>query len=165
VLLALPRGPEPLSKAPQYGGATGSPGPPERDDFRQRALAVSGIAPWALSALPECFRQLFRATGPAAFVDAKMPRHALRLPPGATLRVADCSVAVGREAAVVTRGENRLIVPPPARLFLSEGHLVLDRALGRNRRDLRIYALRAESALALPTPRAKTHRTGKHSNQ
>ncbi len=94
-----------------------------------------------------------------------MPPRALRLRPDATLRVADCDLTVGRDAAVVTRGENRLIVPPPARLYLSAGRLVLDRQVGLNRRDLRIYALRTAFTLSLPSPGAKASRTGKHSGQ
>jgi hypothetical protein len=58
------------------------------------------------------------------------------------LRVADCTLSIGSGRAVVSRGADRLIVPPLAR-FYRDGprRIVLDRADG-GREDVRVFALR-----------------------
>jgi hypothetical protein len=54
--------------------------------------------------------------------------------------VADCTLEVGSNSAVVVRGDNRLIVPPLAKFFVAGHRLILDRIEGK-REDVRTYSL------------------------
>ena len=136
--LRLAREPAPAS---HYASASGTPGPPQRDLERSVSAGdMEGDAPWALSALPECFRQLSSASGSPAFVRGKMPSGARLVPSGATIVSADCTLAVRGDEVRVVRGADRLRVPPAARLYeASGGRLVLDRRSGA-REELRVYA-------------------------
>jgi hypothetical protein len=140
LILALPRGAPPVAK-PRYVTATGTPGPPdgrERDAYVPQA--VTGDAPWALSALPGCFRQVSHARGPLAFVRAAMPPGARAVPPGRVLTTADCTLATGDGVVTVRRGENVLRIPPPARLYATVSHLYLLTRRGAGA-ELRTYVL------------------------
>jgi hypothetical protein len=73
---------------------------------------LSGEAPWALSVLPECFRQLSEISGPRAFVLAHLPQG---VPvSGAVVHAHDCTLRIGSGAAVVTRGADRLVLTKSA---------------------------------------------------
>jgi len=128
--------------SPRYASSRGTPGPAQHDDFRREPDAVSGDAPWALSALPGCFKQRASAAGAPAFARAKVriPRGARAVDPGGTLRVADCTLTVRAGSALVVRGDNRLIVPAVARFYVVGDRLILDRRDGP-REDLRAYTL------------------------
>ena len=136
IVVNLPR--QPASRGMGYSSGHGSPGPFQRDDFVRSPEPVSGEAPWALSALPECFRQLSSATGSSAFARTALPPGAERLKPGTRLRAADCTLQIGRDSALIVRGENRLIVPPLARFYRAGNRLILDRVAG-TREDVRVY--------------------------
>lgn len=106
--------------------------------------AFAGDAPWALSALPECFVQESRTTGPLRFVMAHLPKGATLVLPGRTLTAADCSVFVKGNEVWVWRGKDRLRVPPPSQLYASGrlsagGTLALLQGGGRGY-DLRVYS-------------------------
>jgi hypothetical protein len=107
---------------------------------RRRSTAFAGDAPWALSALPECFKQRSKSTGPLRYVEAQLPLQAAMVRPPATLRFADCTVSVRDDRIVVTRGPDRLRVPPPARLYRGSGTLALLRGADGGY-DLRIYSV------------------------
>jgi hypothetical protein len=77
--------------------------------------AVRGDAPWALSALPDCARQHSEAHGPPERVRPLIPRGAR--PAAGRLIAGPCSVEVTANGIFVTRGEDRLRIPPPARLL------------------------------------------------
>ena len=55
---------------------------------------VEGEAPWAMSALPECFEQVFAAHGKAVFVRGQLPGGARPVVGRAQLRRADCIVDI-----------------------------------------------------------------------
>jgi hypothetical protein len=119
--------------------ATGSPSPPRlQAGSTFEPGGVAGIAPWALSALPECFRQERVARGPFASLRAQLPSGGVRLEPGGVLRVADCTLRAGPDELGVERGSVRLEVPPPARAFVAGQELVLLRRSGANG-ELRVY--------------------------
>jgi hypothetical protein len=127
----------PLKVAPVR--ATGTPSPPRlQAPSTFEPGGVAGIAAWALSALPECFRQERVAHGPFASLRAQLPTTGGRLEPGAVLRVADCTVRAGPDTLGVERGSERLAVPPPARAFVVGQELVLLRRSGANG-ELRVY--------------------------
>lgn len=119
--------------------AHGTPSPPRRQaPSTARPDAVEGDAPWALSALPECFRQEREAHGTPAFVAAHVPPGARRLAPGVVESTADCTVRVGAQTVTVERGSERLVVPPRAGLYATGGGYVLVRDAGETA-ELRVY--------------------------
>lgn len=97
-----------------------------------------GDASWALSALPECFIQTERASGPLKYVLGQLPPGASMVRPGSAIRIADCHVAIAGESVLVTRGTDRLRIPAPARLYQAPGSVALLRGSG-NGYELRIY--------------------------
>ena len=71
--------------------SSGTPSAPRAQaTFTVPPRGVHGEAPWALSALPECFEQEAEAHGPLAFVRAHLPAgmHAVIAP--SVLDAADC---------------------------------------------------------------------------
>lgn len=85
----------------------------------------SGQGPWVLSALPACFDEQSRISGPVAEVRGKLPPVADRIAAGTTLEVGTCTVIVRARDIWVDRGPDRLRVPPEAALYRVDGHLVL----------------------------------------
>lgn len=108
------------------------PPPPRPPD------AVIGDAPWALSALPDCFRQRWEATGSAAYVRALLPSGARRIPPGTRLTYGSCTIFVRDSEVLVNRGSDRMRVPPMATLYRFGDALALLHLHGRSN-ELRIY--------------------------
>ncbi len=107
------------------GGAAGAP--------------VRGDAPWALSALPDCLIQRSEATGSLAYIHTKLPAGATAVLPGTILRYGPCTILVRDGEALVSRGEDRLRIPPHVRLYRAGNALALVRDTGR-RGELRVYS-------------------------
>ncbi|HKU68895.1 MAG TPA: hypothetical protein VJP85_14065 [Candidatus Baltobacteraceae bacterium] len=118
-------------------------GPPSK---RANAAFVAD-AGWALSVLPECFTQTSKSTGPLKYVLANLPAGASMLRPGASVESADCRVNVTADTVVVTRGFDRLRVPPIARLYQAAGHVALLRGADDG------FELRVYETMAAPTGR------------
>lgn len=78
---------------------------------------LRGDAPWALSALPECMIQTQEWKGTLAWVRGHLPRLARLVAPSSTLRYNNCTIVVSRDDAVVSRGSDRLRIPPIAHLY------------------------------------------------
>jgi hypothetical protein len=108
--------------------------PPASGDGRP----LRGNAPWALSALPECFVQLSQTTGQAAYVRMHLPAGAVAVTPPATLRAGDCTIELRGDEISVRRGTDRLTIPPVVRLYRAPGKLALLRE-GQSGNDLRVY--------------------------
>jgi hypothetical protein len=84
------------------------PKPVDETTLTGTAPPLTGEAPWALSALPECFHQRSEITGPRAFVLAHLPAGiAIR---SAVLHASDCTLTIGAAQALVTRGADRLLL-------------------------------------------------------
>jgi hypothetical protein len=148
LLTKLPRESAGSNGDVRYSSSSATPGPAQNADRPAAPPGpVSGDAPWALSALPECFHQVSQRSGTPEFARAEFPRGARLVAPGLRLRVADCTLDVARDSAVVVRGENRFVVPPAARFFVAGSHVVLDRTAG-GRVEVRVYAVRGQ-----PEPR------------
>lgn len=141
-ILALPHVGREAGRSVYHSQAAATPGPPTRGDGARdaRAVAVTGDAPWALSALPGCFHQVRAASGNAAFVRAHLPPGAQRVRAEATLVTRDCRLRVGADDAVVSRADNVLHIPRPASLFVSRKRLLLLSRDGQ-RWILRTYVL------------------------
>lgn len=144
VITNLPHRPG-TDAAVRFSSSTASPGPAQNGDTLQTPPPLRGDAPWALSALPECFHQDAQRSGPPAFARASFPPAAVPVAPGTRLRVADCTLDVAARSAVVRRGDNRLVVPPLAKFFVSGRTLILDRIEGK-REDVRSYSLHGGAA-------------------
>jgi len=119
--------------------ATGSPSPARVQAASTLVPgAVTGKAPWALSALPECFVQESQARGPLAFVLAQLPPRAAPVPHHVVSRVGDCAVHVLEHSALVERGAEALTIPPDARFWVAGSRLAYVRTIGRSA-ELRVY--------------------------
>jgi hypothetical protein len=94
-------------------------------DAPATARPFSGQGPWVLSALPGCFDEQSRVSGPVAEVEAKLPPAADRVAAGTTLQVGECILVVRARDIWVERGADRLRVPPDAALYRVDGHLTL----------------------------------------
>ncbi|MDQ2866112.1 MAG: hypothetical protein M3R51_07770 [Candidatus Eremiobacteraeota bacterium] len=100
--------------------------------------ALRGDAPWALSALPDCLRQRAEASGPPAFVRAYEPKAMIPVPPGSTLHYGNCTIFVTDGEAYVTRGPDRLRIPPHVQFYRAHGLLALLRTSDAGW-ELRVY--------------------------
>jgi hypothetical protein len=99
---------------------------------------LSGDAPWALSALPECLVQTSKSTGSRGYVRSHLPRNAVPIVPPATLVYGDCSITIAGDEAFVRRGNDRLRIPPHVRFYRAGGLLALERETPANA-ELRLY--------------------------
>ena len=86
---------------------------------------VQGEAPWAFSALPECFEQEAEAHGPIDFVRAHVPAGMRLVASPSHLETADCTVQVLAHSVVVDRGTERLEVPPETQMLADDRHFGL----------------------------------------
>lgn len=84
-----------------------------------------GAGPWVLSALPACFDQQSSIEGPAASLVSHLPPPGTRIPDGTTLHAGPCTVVVRAHDLLVSRGRDRLRVPPDAGLYRTAKGLVL----------------------------------------
>jgi hypothetical protein len=116
--------------AKSSGGATPAP---------DLAATLSGDAPWALSALPECLTQVSESTGSTRYVRAHLPAGSVAIRPPATLRYGDCRIAIDGEQAVVRRGADRLRIPPRVAFYRAGRLLASLRETGTSA-ELRVYA-------------------------
>jgi hypothetical protein len=105
---------------------------------RATAAPLSGDAPWALSALPECLTQTSESRGSFAYVRAHLPARAVPVLPPAKLVYGDCSITIEGDEAYVQRGADRLRIPPRVQFYHAEGELVLIR-LATEGDELRVY--------------------------
>lgn len=109
---------------------------------KRRPQAFTGDAPWALSALPECFVQTSESTAPdLSYVLSRLPKGAVMARPATVLRYGDCTLHVEGEQVLVTRGSDRMRIPPKARIYTAPGELALLRGSGGGY-DLRVYNVR-----------------------
>lgn len=109
--------------------------------WARTAGAFTGDAPWALSALPECFEQLSKATSrQLAYVQARLPHDLTMIRPPQSLHFADCALQVRGDEVLVRRGSDRMRIPPSVRLYVnaSQTRLALLRR-GPNGYELRVY--------------------------
>ena len=122
--------------ASAYGRVAAKPG--GAGDERATASPLSGDAPWALSALPECLTQTSESRGPLAYLRAHLPPGAEPVLPPARLVYGDCSVTITGHEAYVRRGADRLRIPPRVQFYRADSLLVLLRR-SRDGDELRVY--------------------------
>jgi hypothetical protein len=121
---------------PQYASSSNSR---SRDD-----RAFVGDAPWALSALPDCFTQLSESSGSIPFVRSKIPPGAQPVAAGARLSYGPCTIFVRDGEVLVARGADRLRIPPQATLYRAGNTLALYRTTGSTA-ILRTYDIMTKS--------------------
>ena len=108
--------------------------------------AFTGDAPWALSALPECFDQTSKSTSPTLpYIIAHLPAGAAMVRPPAKLHYADCTVQVVGDEVLVDRGSDHLRIPPQARIYTAPGKVALLRGSAGG------YELRVYRTIAAPS--------------
>ncbi|GAC1396217.1 MAG: hypothetical protein NVS3B17_01850 [Vulcanimicrobiaceae bacterium] len=147
IVVALPRSHR--DAASRYSSdARATAGPARHDESRATGTPVGGDAPWALSALPECFVQRASRRGSVAYARVLLA-GARPLASGTVLHVADCTLVLRGDFATVTRGENHLRIPPPARFFALGNATIVERRDGA-RDDVRLYVPRGERSRPSP---------------
>lgn len=99
---------------------------------------LSGDAPWALSALPECLIQVSESTGSARYVRAQLPARSVPVAPPKHLIYGNCSIEVEEDEAIVRRGADRLRIPPHVRFYRGAGLFSMIRETARGA-ELRVY--------------------------
>ncbi len=109
--------------------ATSVPAPPK--PYRDRRIghaahgAVDARGVWALAAQPRCFEEVEKSAGSEAYVRAHLPRSARRVNAGRTLTFGSCRILIEGKSVIVTRGNERIVVPAPAELFQTASRLYL----------------------------------------
>ena len=115
--------------APDLRIAAKPTGTPTVETHVRTAPATSppfkGQGPWVLSALPDCFDEQSRISGPLRALAPKLPPAADRIATGTVLHSGDCTLLVRAGDIWVSRGLDRLRVPPAAALYRVDGRLVL----------------------------------------
>ena len=117
-------------------GRSGSPPPPHSGPNRGFVTtpqpSFSGQGGWVLSALPACFDQLSSIEGPAQAVRSHVPPPRERIAPGTSLHSGPCLVLVRDHDIWIYRGDDRLRVPPEAKLYdAKEGLTLVHERAGR----------------------------------
>jgi hypothetical protein len=115
----------------------------EGDVSGEAGEGLSGDAPWAMSALPDCFYQQIQWNGTPTYVAAHIPRGMKAVPPGSRLVYGPCTISVRNGELYVQRGNDRFRIPPHATLYRDEGGLALLRRAARAS-VLRIYTITAQ---------------------
>jgi len=123
--------------ASAYARVAPKPGPSNAPE-PERASALAGDAPWALSALPECLSQTSESRGPVRYVLARLPKGAVPIVPPASLVYGDCTIRIVGDEAYVSRGHDRLRIPPRVRFYRTADSIVLIRD-DQESAELRVY--------------------------
>lgn len=114
---------------------------PEAEGAR-KAGAFTGDAPWALSALPECFDQTSKSTAASLqYIESHLPAGATMVRPPAKLEFADCTLRIVGNEVFVDRGADHMHIPPQARIYTAPGTLALLRG-SNGGYELRVYRVK-----------------------
>lgn len=108
------------------------------DLLRATPAPLSGDAPWALSALPECLVQVSESTGSQDYVRAHLPAHSVRIVPPQRIVYGDCAIAIEKDEASVARGADRLRIPPHVQFYRGAGLFAMIRETAQGA-ELRVY--------------------------
>jgi hypothetical protein len=100
----------------------------------------TGQGSWAMSALPGCFDEQRSIVGPTAMMARDTPPARERIAPGTHLRWSGCEIVVGADDVRITRGADRVRVPPRASLYAHGDALVLVWQSRDGRTEIRTYA-------------------------
>jgi hypothetical protein len=111
------------------GKVSGTPTPtaqgPDAPGRAAAQAAFRGSGPWVMSSLPACFRERERMRGSVAELRAKFPPASERVRPPSVVTSGDCTLTVRDRELLVSRGDDRLRVPPDAFLYREAGGFTL----------------------------------------
>jgi len=103
------------------GKVSGTPTPtaqrPDAAGSASPQAAFRGSGAWVMSSLPSCFRERERRRGSVAELRAKFPPTSERIAPPAIVVSGDCTLTVRDRELWISRGDDRLRVPPSAFLY------------------------------------------------
>jgi hypothetical protein len=105
--------PTPTAEGPDAAGKPAAQAP-----FR-------GSGAWVMSSLPGCFRERERMRGSVAELRSKFPPTSERVGPPAVVLSGDCTLTVRDRDLLISRGADRLRVPPDAFLYREAGGFTL----------------------------------------
>lgn len=124
--------------------STAVPAPPkpyhDASSGPRKDRAFIGVAPWALSVLPDCFEQQEQANGRLAYVRSKIPAGASEVAAGTQLHFGHCTIWMRSGDAVVFRGADRMLIPAHVTIYTAGKLIVVLRTTG-NTGELRTYTL------------------------
>lgn len=156
IVFARRGGPPDLRISARVGG---TPTPtPERPGAAPSGAPEAGFeasGSWTMSSLPSCFFEQDHLGGPLGDLRAKFPPETARIAPGSALRAGNCTVRVLAHELWISRGSDRLRVPPDARLYRRGDRLTLVSIDGRHA-EIRQYC-RGFDAVRCPTQSFRDH--------
>lgn len=124
------------------GKVSGTPTPTaQRPDAVETLPAKApfiGSGSWVMSSLPTCFHERERISGNLTDVRSKFPSTSERVRPPSIVLSGDCTLTVRDHEVWISRGDDRLRVPPDAFLYREPGGLTLVYIHG-NRAEIRRY--------------------------
>ncbi len=140
IVFARRAGPAELKIA---GKVSGTPTPtaqrPDVESTPPVQAAFLGSGSWAMSSLPSCFRERERISGTVAQLRPRFPPTSERVRPPGVVLAGDCTVVVGDHELLITRGADRLRVPPQADLYRNRAGLTLVYVHGKHAEIRRYY--------------------------
>jgi hypothetical protein len=124
------------------GAVSGTPTPTaQRPDVAATGpvpTAFSGSGSWTMSSLPSCFHERERIRGPVAQLRPQFPPSSERVRPPSVVFSGNCTIQVRDHELWITRGADRLRVPPQADLYRTGAGLTLTYVHG-TRAEIRRY--------------------------
>jgi hypothetical protein len=100
--------------------------------------AFAGSGSWVMSSLPSCFHERELMRGSVAELRPKFPPTSERVRPPAVVLSGECTIFVRGDELLITRGPDRLRVPPVADLYRDRTGLTLVYVHG-SRAEIRKY--------------------------
>jgi hypothetical protein len=125
-----------IKLASVYARVAAKPGAGEA--LHATAAPLSGDAPWALSALPECLIEVTKSTGSAQYVRAHLPAQSVPIVPPKRVVYGDCEIAIEKDEAIVRRRADRLRIPPHVQFYRAGGLFAMIRETAQGA-ELRVY--------------------------
>jgi hypothetical protein len=143
------------------GKVSGTPTPTaQRPDATGGAPAEGGFiasGAWTMSSLPGCFFEQSHRFGRLTELEPTFPPATQRMAAGSTIRWGACTVSVRPDQVWIARGDDRLRVPPVARLYRDGDRLVLVSIAGRQA-EIRRYCRRYDAVRCPPQSFPHPHR-------
>jgi hypothetical protein len=124
------------------GKVVGTPTPTAQQPDAESTVAPHGAflasGSWTMSSLPSCFFEQDHILGPVAKLRSMFPPSGERVAPGTLVHSGNCTIEVRPRELWISRGPDRLRVPPEARLYRRGNRLTLVWTSG-DRAEIRDY--------------------------
>ncbi len=143
------------------GKVSGTPTPtaqrPDATGVRPADGGFAASGAWTMSSLPACFFEQDHRLGQLTELESKFPPATQRIAAGTIIHWGVCTVSVRPDEVWITRGDDRLRVPPVARLYRDGDRLILVSIAGRQA-EIRRYCRRYDAVHCPPQSFPRPHR-------